>query len=163
MNSKAIFLDRDGVLIDNLDHYYIWKTDQMKLIEGVIANLKLLSERGYHLFIVSNQGGIARKLYSKSDTQQIHSLLHNKFRDNGIHITDINFCPHHPEIENCLCRKPQPLMIEKLLARYKIDPEYSYFIGDSESDMKAASKAGIKGIHIPSNQNMRPFIEQLLK
>lgn len=162
MNSKAIFLDRDGVLIDNSYHYYIWKTDQVKLIEGVIANLKLLSERAYHLFIVSNQGGIARKLYSKSDAQQIHSLLLNKFRENGIHITDINFCPHHPEIENCLCRKPQPLMIEKLLAKYKIDPEYSYFIGDSESDMKAASKAGIKGIHIPPNQNMRPFIEQLL-
>ncbi len=162
MQAKAVFLDRDGVLIDNHDHYYIWKTDQMKLVDGVIENLKLISAKGYLLFIVSNQGGISKQLYTKNDSQSLHIELHETFNQQGINIEAISFCPHHPEIEKCLCRKPDSLMIEKLLAKHKVDPVKSYFIGDSQSDMEAASNAGIRSIRIPANQNMKPYIVQLL-
>jgi D-glycero-D-manno-heptose 1,7-bisphosphate phosphatase len=162
MQAKAVFLDRDGVLIDNHDHYYIWKTDQMKLVDGVIENLKLISAKGYLLFIVSNQGGISKQLYTNNDIQSLHIELHETFNQQGINIKAISFCPHHPEIEKCLCRKPDSLMIEKLLAKYKVDPVKSYFIGDSQSDMEAASNAGIRSIRIPANQNMKPYIVQLL-
>jgi len=158
MSKKAVFLDRDGVLVDNSEHYYIWETDQLTLVGGVIENLKFLSQKGFQLFIVSNQGGISRGLYSKDDIQKLHTELVQIFRANLIEIVEIAFCPHHPEVEKCLCRKPDSLMIERLIAKYKIDKSDSYLIGDSQSDMDAAEKAGIQGIQIISNQNMLSHI-----
>lgn len=159
--SKAIFLDRDGVLVNNSKHYYIWKTDQLVLIDGAVENLKMLSNKGFQLFIVSNQGGISRGLYSKDDVEKLHTELIETFRKNQIEISEIAFCPHHPEIEKCLCRKPDSLMIEKIMAKYKLSKSNSYLIGDSRSDMDAAQKAGIQEIQIVPNQNMFPYISFL--
>ncbi|MDP2891264.1 MAG: HAD-IIIA family hydrolase, partial [Bacteroidota bacterium] len=71
-------------------------------------------------------------------------------------------CPHHGDNEKCLCRKPEPLMIEKLIAKFGINPEESVMIGDSESDMQAAAGAGIRGIKIMANQNILPYILELI-
>jgi D-glycero-D-manno-heptose 1,7-bisphosphate phosphatase len=161
MNKKAIFLDRDGVLVDNSQHYYIWKSDQLVLVEGVVENLKLLSQKGFQLFIVSNQGGISRGLYSKEDVLKLHAELIRTFRNNNIEIAEIAFCPHHPEIEKCLCRKPGSLMLEKLIAKYQISKPDSYLIGDSPSDMEAAEKAGIRGIPVFLNRDMFPYLSFL--
>ncbi len=163
MNKKAIILDRDGVLISNHEHYYIWKKEQMQYVDGVFGNLKLLIQKGFQLFIVSNQGGISKEIYTKFDSLELHEELNKRFRKNGIEITEIVFCPHHPEIEQCMCRKPDSLLIEKLVAKYKLCKSESYFIGDSESDMQAARKAGIEGIKIIANQNMYPFISSLIQ
>lgn len=163
MNKKAIFLDRDGVLINNSDHYYIWEQDQLTFVDGVFYNLQRISQKGFQLFIVSNQGGISRGMYSKDNIQKLHDELVQTFRINQIEISDIVFCPHHHEIEKCICRKPGSLMIDKLVAKYNLSKEGSYMIGDSESDMEASRKAGIQGIRIHPNQNMYPFIEFLLK
>ncbi|MBW8333795.1 MAG: HAD family hydrolase [Prolixibacteraceae bacterium] len=160
---KAIFLDRDGVLIDNQQHYYIWKSDQMKFVDGVFKNLQLLQENGFLLFIVSNQGGISRGLYSKEDILKLHDELIQTFRKNNITITDILFCPHHSDNEKCLCRKPEPLMIEKLIAKYDLNPSESVMVGDSDPDMQAAAGAGIRGIKITANQNMLPYILELIQ
>lgn len=163
MEGKAIFLDRDGVLINNHEHYYIWKQEQMQLVDGVFENLKLLIQKGFLLFIVSNQGGISKKIYTKTDILKLHEELNQSLKNNGIEIQEIVFCPHHPEIEQCMCRKPESLLIDKLVAKYKLCKSASYFIGDSESDMQAASKAGIQGIKIVANQNMYPFISFLIQ
>ena len=163
MNKKAIFLDRDGVLVDNSQHYYIWKTNQLTLVDSTIENLKILSEKGFQLFIVSNQSGISRGLYSKDDVLNLHAELIQTFRNNNIEIVEIAFCPHHPEVEKCLCRKPDSLMLEKLIAKYKICKSDSYLIGDSQSDMDAAEKTGIRGIQVIANQNMYPYISFLNK
>jgi D-glycero-D-manno-heptose 1,7-bisphosphate phosphatase len=163
MSKKAIFLDRDGVLVDNSQHYYIWETDQLTLVDGAIGNLKILTQKGFQLFIVSNQGGISRGLYSKDDILKLHAALIQELSANQIEITEIAFCPHHPEVEKCLCRKPDSLMIDKLIAKYQISKPDSYLIGDSRSDMDAAKKAGIKGIQIIPNQNMFPHLSFLNK
>lgn len=163
MNKKAIFLDRDGVLVDNSQHYYIWKSDQLTLVDGVVGNLKILSQKGFQLFVVSNQGGISRRLYSKEDILKLHAELIQTFRNNNIEIVEIAFCSHHPEVEKCLCRKPGSLMLEKLIAKYKISKPDSYLIGDSLSDMDAAEKAGIQGIQIIPNQSMFPYLSFLNK
>lgn len=162
MSTKAIFLDRDGVLIDNSDHYYIWKEVQLKFIDGVFDNLKQLLLKGYQLFIVSNQGGISKGIYSKEDIFKLHKQLLQNLTNHQIEITEIVFCPHHPEIEKCICRKPDSVLIEKLLAKYKLDREESFFIGDSQSDHHAALKAGIQSIQIQSNCNMLPYISKLI-
>ena len=160
---KAIFLDRDGVLISNMNNYYIWKQDQLEYVEGVFGNLQLLAEKGFQLFIVSKQGGISRGIYSNNDVMKLHEEMIQTFRENRIEIIEIVYCPHHPEIERCLCRKPNSLMIDKLIAKYKLSKEGSYLIGDSESDMQAAANAGIQGILINPNQNMLPFISFLIQ
>jgi len=162
MSKKAIFLDRDGVLINNNDHYYIWKTEQVSYVDGVFDNLKKLSDLGFLFFIVSNQGGISKGQYTKDDSIALHNELIQTFLSEGICITDVAFCPHHSNIESCLCRKPGSLMIEKLIAKYQIDKDGSYMIGDNVTDMEAASNAGIQGIKITPNQNMYPFISFLL-
>lgn len=163
MSKKAIFLDRDGVLIENNTHYYIWKSDQLTFVDGVFENLRKLSERGYLLFIVSNQGGISKGLYSKNDILVLHSELIQTFRQEQIEISEVVFCPHHPEIEKCFCRKPGSLLIEKLIAKYQLSRADSYFIGDSLTDMEAAEKAEIRGIPVVPNQNMYPFISSVLQ
>jgi len=160
--NKAIFLDRDGVLINNQHHYYIWKSSQMEFIEGVFENLHKLQQKGFQLYIVSNQGGISKGLYTKENIQELHEEIIQTFSKNQIILSDILFCPHHSEKEKCLCRKPQSLMIDKLIAKYDLNPHESIMIGDSESDMNAAAMAGIHGIRIIPNQNMFPFIAKLL-
>ena len=161
--NKAIFLDRDGVLINNQHHYYIWEPEQVEYIDGVFENLKLLQQKGFQLFIVSNQGGISRGLYSKDDILKLHGEMIETFRKNHIIITDVLFCPHHNEEEKCFCRKPGSLMIEKLIAKHELNRQESVLIGDSESDINAATMAGIHGIRITANQNMFPFISKLLR
>lgn len=158
---KAAFLDRDGVIINNSRHYYIHKMEDVNLVDGIFENLKLLQEKGFALFIVSNQGGIAKGEYAKEDIELLHQSLLTEFSAKGISIVDVAFCPHHDKIEKCFCRKPNSVMLEKLIAKYKIDREQSVFLGDSETDMQAAVKVGLKGILITANQSMRPFIEEL--
>jgi D-glycero-D-manno-heptose 1,7-bisphosphate phosphatase len=161
--NKAAFLDRDGVILNNEHHYYIWDSGQITWVDGVFESLQLLQDNGYQLFIVSNQGGISRGMYSKSDVIQLHNELLDTFRIKGIEILDILFCPHHNEHEKCLCRKPQGLMIEKLIARYRLEKQHSIMIGDSESDMLAAKEAGITGFRIEPNKDMLPYLKGFLK
>jgi D-glycero-D-manno-heptose 1,7-bisphosphate phosphatase len=161
--NKAVFLDRDGVVINNSEHYYIWKSDQMEFVEGIFDNLRLLQQNGYELFIVSNQGGISRSLYTKEDILKLHQQMISILSNHQIRIRDIAFCPHHPDHEKCMCRKPSSLMIDKLIARYDLSKTKSVMIGDSESDMIAAQLAGIKGIKVTANENMFPQISALLR
>jgi D-glycero-D-manno-heptose 1,7-bisphosphate phosphatase len=161
MNGAIIF-DRDGVLIENSQHYYVWNQAQLQFVEGIFDNMQKLAAKGYQLFIVSNQGGISKGLYKKEDTEKLHQLILENFRAQGIEISDILYCPHHPSVENCLCRKPNALMIEKLMAKYQLDPTQTFLIGDSTSDMDAAQNAGIRGIKIEANSNMAKQILQLL-
>ncbi len=163
MKRKSIFLDRDGVIVDNREYYYIWKKEQLTFVEGVFENLKALNSNGFQLFIVSNQGGIARGIYTKREMEDFHRELISIFQDHQIEIAEVLFCPHHPEIEKCLCRKPSGLMIEKMIAKYRLNKSECLLIGDSESDMEAAEKTGIRGIRIPSNQNMLSYVDALLK
>jgi len=160
--NKAIFLDRDGVLINNQHHYYIWNSAQLEWIDGVMGNLQLLQLKGFQLFVVSNQGGISKGLYTKENILELHEELIQAFSNHQINIADILFCPHHSEKEKCLCRKPQSLMIDKLIAKHELNSQECIMIGDNETDMKAAAMAGIHGIQIIPNQNMFPFISSLL-
>ena len=82
---------------------------------------------------------------------------------NGVKITEIYYCPHHPEAGNCLCRKPQPLMIEKALARFDIDPAKSFMLGDRDNDVLTAENAGVRGFKMDKNSNLLTAIDNCLK
>lgn len=162
MTPKAVFLDRDGVLVDNSQHYYIWEMAQLTVVEGVLDNLRLLNESGYLLFVVSNQGGVARGLYTRQDVVGFHVKLQQLFSENQVEIAEFQFCPHHPEIEKCLCRKPSALMLEKLIAKHSLKKTNCWMIGDSKSDIEAANQAGIHSILVEANRNIRDQIRLLL-
>ncbi len=158
---KAIFFDRDGTLNNNQDHYYIWKPEDLQLNAGVVETLLELKDRGYMLIVITNQGGVAKEEYSMDDVEQLHDHLCLILEKEGVELDEIYTCPHHHSIEACLCRKPLPLMIEKAIARYGIDPAQSWFVGDSNRYQEAGIASGIKTILIESNSDLRLVLEQI--
>ena len=142
ISQKALFLDRDGVI--NHDRGYIFKIDEFDFLDGIFELCKKFIKKNYLIFIITNQSGIARGLYDENDLQKTHTWLSSVFRDKGINITKIYFCPHHPDITGyCDCRKPKPGMIKKACKEFNVDLKNSYFIGDKFSDIQAAKNAGI--------------------
>ncbi|GAB4278690.1 MAG: D-glycero-beta-D-manno-heptose 1,7-bisphosphate 7-phosphatase [Marinilabiliales bacterium] len=159
---KAVFLDRDGVINREIGQY-VYKIEDFYFNKGIFENLKLLQDNDFLLIIISNQGGVSKGLYTKYEVEILHGFLISEFLKNNVNIADIFYCPHHDEVENCLCRKPKDLLIRKALAIYDIDPQQSAFIGDSERDIKSAKNAGIaKQYLIKSNQNINEFCNEII-
>ena len=158
---KAIFLDRDGTLNNNQDHYYIWKPEDFRLNPGVVETLLELKHRGYMLIVITNQGGVAKEEYSMDEVEQLHDHLCLILEKEGLVLDEIYTCPHHHSIEACLCRKPLPLMIEKAIARYGIDPGQSWMVGDSERDREAGMASGLNTTLIESNSDLRQVLDQI--
>jgi D-glycero-D-manno-heptose 1,7-bisphosphate phosphatase len=160
--NKAVFLDRDGVINNDEGFYYVYKPEDFIINEGVLDSIAMLSKKGFLVIVISNQGGIAKGIYSKSDTELLNKLLFERVEKHGGKITEIYYCPHHEEKGLCLCRKPSSLLIEKAIARFNIDKNLSYLIGDSQRDIEAARNAGIKGILIPKNSNITNICESII-
>jgi D-glycero-D-manno-heptose 1,7-bisphosphate phosphatase len=145
--NKVLFLDRDGII--NIDHGYVYKPEQFEFVDGIFDVCLHAQSLGYQLIVITNQSGIARGMYSEDDFLQLSQWMVQKFLNEGIGITDVYFCPHHPikgkgsyKI-SCDCRKPEPGMILKAAEKHNVDLKKSVFIGDKVSDMKAAENAGI--------------------
>ena len=150
--TKAVFLDRDGVLNKEMGDY-VCRLEDFTVLEHNFEPLKKLQDRGYLLIVITNQGGLAKGWYSDEVLQKMHQKLKKAYREQGITLTDIYYCNHHPEYNGkCLCRKPGSRMLEKAAARYNADPAKSYFIGDRERDVLAGEAAGMTGILIDSDQ-----------
>lgn len=138
---KAIFLDRDGVI--NVEKGYTYKIEEFEFVDSLFDSLIYLQELGYKLFIITNQSGIARGYYTINDYKILTNWMIDKLEENGIVISQAEFCPHGPE-DNCRCRKPNIGMIENILKLHDIDLEKSWLIGDKLSDIKCALNANIK-------------------
>lgn len=158
---KAVFLDRDGVLNSDEGHYYVYKVEDLVLNQGVAEALKILQDKGYLLVVVSNQGGVGRGEYSRDQVDLFHGKLEAILATAGVKLTEIYYCPHHESTSKCICRKPQPFMIEKAAARYNINLSASYLIGDSPRDIEAATAAGVKGIRVKTNGNLLDGIKDI--
>ncbi len=160
---KAIFLDRDGVINSDVGHYYIYKVEDFLINKGIIKSLKRFQESGFKLIIISNQGGVAKGIYSCEDVDKVHAYLEASLKDNQIFLQDIYYCPHHDSIASCECRKPSPYMINQAIEKYDIDINRSYMIGDSKRDIEAAEAAGVKGIKIEANEDISIYCDKILK
>lgn len=158
---KAIFLDRDGVLNRERGEY-TYRVEDFEILSDVGSCLKELSDAGYLLIVVTNQSGIAKGLYSKGDVEIVHNYLKNELKKFGVELAGVYFCPHHPDFGKCLCRKPQSSMIERAMARFKIDASQSFLIGDKERDVEAGERVGVKGIQIPSNTSLKLVMKEII-
>ena len=146
----AVFFDRDGVL--NEDIGYAHRPDQLRWMPGAREAVKRANDAGLFTFVVTNQAGVARGLYDEAAIVAFHQAMQADLWAIGAHMDGFESCPHHPDFGrdgsapvDCRRRKPGPGMILDLMARWTIDPARSLLIGDRESDVAAASAAGIAG------------------
>lgn len=132
-------LDRDGTIIKNIP--YLSDPDLISFLPGAIAGLNRLVQAGFGLVIISNQSGIARGLVTPDQLNAIHTRLRKLLADEGIPISGIYYCPHHPD-DRCACRKPQPGLLVNAIQDNQFDPEKSFMIGDSMVDIGFGKNAG---------------------
>lgn len=159
--NKAVFLDRDGVLNKELGAY-VTRLEDFEVLDHVPQNLHRLQDAGYLLIVITNQGGIAKQLYTEETLAQMHTHLKEVLLEHGVKLDAIYHCPHHPDFGECLCRKPKSLLVEKAIGKFCIDPISSWFVGDKQRDMQAAEGAGVRGLLIDANANWSGEVEQIL-
>jgi D,D-heptose 1,7-bisphosphate phosphatase len=135
-----IFLDRDGTLVR--DTGYISKENEVEVLVGVIQGLKLFTEKGYRLHIVSNQSGVPRGKISMLEFEKVENYINEAFRIEHITFDSYNYC-FHLSTDGCECRKPKSGLLEKVSEKFEIDKTKSAMLGNSDVDQDAAKCFGI--------------------
>ncbi|HEY9620466.1 MAG TPA: HAD family hydrolase [Crinalium sp.] len=149
---KAVFLDKDGTLIENVP--YNVNPDKIQLCQGAVEGLRSLHQAGYKLFIITNQSGIARGYFLESALSTVESRLRELLLEIGVPLAGFYYCPHHPDgvvapyATECECRKPQPGLLLQAAREHEIALTQSWFIGDILHDIEAGRNAGCRTILI---------------
>lgn len=147
--SKAIFLDRDGV-INQEQGRYTYRLEDFVILPNVREALARLKSMDYFLIVVTNQAGISKGLYHRRDLK----ILHQHMREMLDHLLDaIYYCPYHPTITNSLSRKPNTLMFERAGAKFDLSWSNSWMVGDRERDMIPARELGISMVAVGESRN----------
>ena len=152
---KAAFFDRDGVIIH--DNGYVHKTKNIKFLNNVFKSLKYLIRQNFHIFIVTNQAGIAKKKFTEKQFFYFQNYMKLLFAKNNINIDDIQFCPYHrnaliPKYKKITnMRKPGNGMIKLIEKKFLIIKKKSFFIGDQKKDFLAAKKSKLYFEYIKLN------------
>jgi D-glycero-D-manno-heptose 1,7-bisphosphate phosphatase len=148
-SEKALFLDRDGVIVDYIP--YLSQPSQVQLPQKAGEALKKWQDAGYLLIVITNQSGIARGYFSMTTVGLIHDRIREEYKRFGVKFQEFLICPHLPSTQ-CLCRKPSPEMIFQAAKKYAIDIKQSFFIGDALSDIECANHAGCNPILIKTGR-----------
>lgn len=138
--SKAVFLDRDGTLIEEVD--FLSRAEDLRLFSFTYDAVRRLKDAGYLLIVITNQSGIGRGLFTENAMHAIHQEIQAQL-DNMIDA--FYFCPHLPD-EGCACRKPGIGMIEAACDRFSIDLDNSWVVGDKTLDVGSGANAGLSSI-----------------
>jgi D-glycero-D-manno-heptose 1,7-bisphosphate phosphatase len=157
MKQRALFLDRDGTLIEHIP--YLHRTEDVRLLMPVVAFVKAYQERGYLPIMVTNQSGIARGMFDEETVIRINAYICALLAKEGVHIAACYYCPHHPTKAiiqayaiACLCRKPLAGMLLQAASEFDIDLNQSIMIGDMPSDLEAGRAAGCQAIDVSALQ-----------
>lgn len=144
MSRPAVFLDRDGTIIDEVE--YLSDPDGVRLLPGAADALRRLRSAGYALVVVTNQSGIARGLYTEAEFRAVQKRLEQMLADHDVVLDAVYHCPHHPDFTGpCECRKPGPGMYRAAAAMLDLDTAASIYVGDRVSDVLPALSAGGTG------------------
>lgn len=144
---KVAFLDRDGVI--NKEIGYLHEIDKFEYTENCIKGLQILLKKKFSLIVVTNQGGIAKGIFTKNDFNVLTEWMKSDLAANGVILKDVFYCPHHPDgivdelTQNCFNRKPLPGMFISAKQKYSIDMQNSIIIGDKITDIEAGLTAGV--------------------
>ena len=165
LRRKALFLDRDGVL--NVDHGYVGSRDRFEWVDGARDAIRHATEAGWHVFIVTNQAGVARGHFDEAAIHDLLDWIGDQAREAGGTIDDARYCPYHPDgtVEAYRqvhpWRKPLPGMLLDLIQMWELDPGKAVMVGDRDSDMQAAEAAGVAG-YLFRGGNLLSFIRPIL-
>jgi len=156
--NKAIFLDRDGVINDNVNN--LVEPSQFKMLPGASEAIKKINDSGYLVVLITNQPVIAKGFCTFEGMNKIHEKMNDFLAEKGARLDKVYICPHHPkkgfpgevpELKiDCDCRKPKSGLFLKAIKELDIDAVQSWSIGDSHGDTEAAKKVGIKTIFLTS-------------
>jgi D-glycero-D-manno-heptose 1,7-bisphosphate phosphatase len=159
MNDKYVFIDRDGVInkdgAGQTEYGYITRWEDFKFLPGVTAGFKALKEAGYKSVVISNQKCVGRGIMTIGELEEITDRMRGAIRESGGIVNEVFYCTHLDE-DNCSCRKPKEGLF--LQAREKLGIgtfDGKYFIGDSERDVIAGSRAGLRTILVLSGKSSR--------
>lgn len=162
----AVFLDRDGVLIEDTGYPHL--EEHLRLVPGADAAVRRLNALGYLCVIVTNQSGVARGLFTEAQMKAFNALIVRKLAAKGAIIGGVYACPYHSEgrVEAYIHpdhpdRKPNPGMILRAIEDHHIDPAKSFLIGDQPSDLEAARRAGVPGFRFEGG-DLDHFVKELL-
>jgi D,D-heptose 1,7-bisphosphate phosphatase len=162
---RALFLDRDGVV--NVDHGHVGTRERFEWMPGALDTIRLATARGWHVFVVTNQSGVARGLYDQAAVTGLLDWMADEARRHGGTIDDARHCPYHPEAVVPAFRaisdwrKPAPGMLLDLIRAWELDPAGCILVGDQPTDLEAAAAAGIQG-HLFREENLLSFVEPML-
>ena len=165
LERPALFLDRDGVC--NVDHGWVGTRDRFEWVAGAKDAMAAATRRGWHVFLVTNQSGVARGHYTEDDVRALHRWMLDEVLAAGGTIDDVRFCPYHPDAvvpayrRASDWRKPEPGMILDLIRAWRLDPARCVMVGDQPTDMAAAAAARVKG-HLFEGGNLLEFVTPLL-
>jgi histidinol-phosphate phosphatase family protein len=157
--NKAVFLDRDGVIMP--DNGHVLTVHGVEVPEEVGVSLKRLSDAGYLLLIITNQSAIGHGWLSFDTLDTIHREMKTKLNEVGAHIDSIYTCPHSAN-DDCRCRKPRSGLLEMAIAQHWIDPSLSWIIGDRKTDIVAGAWVGVRGILIDSPPMLSKAVDTIL-
>jgi len=140
--NKALFIDRDGVI--NVDKGHVFMKENFEFTEGIFGLIKSYFNSGFQIIVITNQAGIAKGIYTENDFLKLIEWMITQFENNGITVTKVYYCPHHPDITGpCQCRKPKPGMILNAVKEFDLDIKECVLIGDMETDLASGRSAGI--------------------
>lgn len=148
---RALFLDRDGVI--NADHGYVYRWEEFVFLPGIFDLCRQARDEGFAIVVITNQAGIGRGYYTADDFEALTGWMKERFLDEGVTIAAVYHCPDHPEAgigpyrRDSFDRKPNPGMLLRARDDLSIDLARSILVGDKESDIEAAMRAGV-GISI---------------
>jgi D-glycero-D-manno-heptose 1,7-bisphosphate phosphatase len=144
MRRSAIFLDRDGVIIENREDY-VKSRNEVVFLPCALGALQRIAKSEYLQFIVTNQSAVGRGIITLDQAHAINQWVIAMVSSSGGRVDGSFLCPHHPD-DDCRCRKPAPGLLLKAQNDFHIDFEQSFLIGDAASDIDAAQKVGARGI-----------------
>lgn len=153
MKNKAVFLDRDGTIVEDVG--YARSPEQMRLLPGAGEAIREFRRRGYLAVLITNQSGMGRGYFAESDLEAMHEKVRSDLAALGAALDAVYFCPHlpadHPRCgEPCECRKPRPGMLLRAAKELNVDLCRSYMIGDAASDVAAGKAAGCRTVLVAS-------------
>lgn len=155
MRSRYLFIDRDGVINKDpagwTEHSYVTNLGQFQFLPGALEALQKLNRAGYKVVVISNQAGVGKGHFSKARLDEINTRMRERVKEAGGDIVESFYCTHRRE-DNCGCRKPKTGLLEMASKKYRIVPHETYFIGDSEVDMRAGAAVGAATVFVRSGK-----------
>jgi D-glycero-D-manno-heptose 1,7-bisphosphate phosphatase len=145
--SPAVFLDRDGTVIEEAE--YLHEPERIRILPNALEGMKRFQDMGYRIVLITNQPGIGIGYYSKEDFYRVNRALLGKVSAAGVLVDKVYFCPHSKS-EKCECRKPGQALVRRAEEELNLDLSRSVMIGDKTSDVETGRRAGMKTVVVRS-------------